>query len=205
MKLLLFLILALAQSGHDLERPAHWKARYDDGGSEERRFVVMRPGWRVFADPGGLFWDPVSFASGDYSVRATVFLFSEGDPEASGSARLDAPFGLFLGGSDLEGDVGHALFELRDDGRFRVSGGDWTAHDAVVTVGPDDSGPVRNEFEVGVRGDRAAYWLNGVRIAERDEALDGVIGIRAGAGLSLHVTEIEIGPNRETPAADPRR
>ncbi|MYF94355.1 MAG: hypothetical protein F4210_02370, partial [Holophagales bacterium] len=35
-----------AQSGHNLERPEHWKVRYD-GSDEatERNFVVMRPGW----------------------------------------------------------------------------------------------------------------------------------------------------------------
>ena len=37
---------ALAQSGRNLERPGHWRVRYDDGaGAAERRFVVMRPGW----------------------------------------------------------------------------------------------------------------------------------------------------------------
>lgn len=203
-------VLAPAQSGHNLERPAHWKARYDDGTSaSERRFVVMRPGWHVFAGPGGLFWDPGSYASGAYGVSSTIFLFPEGDPEQSGSTRLDTPFGLFLGGSGLEADAArYVAFELRNDGHFRIaehSGGEtsdlvpWTAHDAVVTSGAETTGPVENVLAVDVRGDRTVFYLNDQAIAEfpgERAALDGVVGVRAGAGLSLHVTEVDIGPNR---------
>ena len=60
-----------AQSGRNLERPGHWKVRHDDAaGAVERRFVVMRPGWHVFAGPGGLLWDPGSFASGTTASAA---------------------------------------------------------------------------------------------------------------------------------------
>ena len=202
--------LAPAQSGHNLERPGHWKARYDDGTSgSERRFVVMRPGWHVFAGPGGLFWDPGSYASGAYGVSSTIFLFPEGDPEQSGSTRLDSPFGLFLGGNDLEADgARYVAFELRNDRHFRIAEHTgakthdlvpWTAHDAVVASGADTTGPVRNLFAVDVRGDRTVFYLNDQAIAELPGdrvALDGLIGVRAGAGLSIHVTEVDIGPNR---------
>ena len=208
--LVLSAVLAPAQSGHNLERPAHWKARYDDGtAAPERRFVVMRPGWHVYAGPGGLFWDPGSYASGAFGVSSAIFLFPEGDPEQSGSTRLDSPFGLFLGGSGLEADAARYLaFELRNDGRFRIAeftGGEsqdlvpWTAHDAVVTSGAETTGPVENLLAVDVRGDRTVFYLNDRQIAELPGdrvALDGVIGVRAGAGLSLHVTEVDIGPNR---------
>ena len=206
----LFAASGTAQSGHNLERPGHWRARYDDGTSgSERRFVVMRPGWHVFAGPGGLFWDPGSYASGAYGVSSTIFLFPEGDPEQSGSTRLDSPFGLFLGGAELEADgARYVAFELRNDGRFRIAehtGGKtqdlvpWTAHGAVVTSGADTTGPVRNLLAVDVRGDRTVFYLNDQEIAELPGdrvALDGLIGVRAGAGLSIHVTEVDIGPNR---------
>ena len=202
--------VAFAQSGENLERPVHWKARYDDGMSApERRFVVMRPGWHVFAGPGGLFWDPGSFASGTYAVSSTIFLFPEGDPEQSGSTRLDSPFGLFLAGRDLETDgAAYVGFELRNDRRFRIAehtGGmtqelvPWTEHDAVVTSGAEATGPVKNVLAVDVRGNRTVFYLNDQQIAElpgERVALDGVIGVRAGAGLSIHVTEVDIGPNR---------
>jgi len=202
--------LAPAQSGHNLERPGHWKARYDDGTSaSERRFVVMRPGWHVFAGPGGLFWDPGSFASGSYGVSSTIFLFPEGDPEQSGSVRLDSSFGLFLAGSDVEGESPrYVAFEIRNDGQFRIAehaGGkeddlvSWTGHDAVETLATGATGPLENVLGVDVRGDRAVFYVNDIQVAELPAGelpLDGAIGLRAGAGLSLHITEIAIGPNR---------
>ena len=203
-------VVGFAQSGHNLERPAHWKVRYDDAQTtEERRFVVMRPGWHVFAGPGGVFWDPGSFASGNYSVSSTIYLFPEGDPEQSGSARLDAPFGLFLAGSGLEGDAPvFVSFQIDSARRFRVaehSGGGardltpWTEHEGIATLGEDATGPVENVLAVDVRPDEVVFLVNDDRVAALPAErlpLDGVIGIRAGAGLSLHVTEIEIGPNR---------
>ena len=208
--LILFATPLAAQSGHNLERPNHWKARYDDGISvPDRRFVVMRPGWHVFAGPGGIFRDPGSFASGAFGVSSTIFLFPEGDPDQSGSTRLDSSFGLFLAGSELDGDTaGCVSFELRNDRHFRIaehSGGKtrdlvlWTEHDAVVTMGAESSGPVKNVLAVDVRGDRTVFYLNDMQIAELpgdQVALDGVVGVHAGAGLSIHVTEVDIGPNR---------
>ena len=44
----LFATSAAAQSGQNLERPGHWKTRYDDGAAvTDRRFVVMRPGVEI--------------------------------------------------------------------------------------------------------------------------------------------------------------
>ena len=231
------LMLVFGQSGHNLEPPAHWKVRYNEADTaEERRFVVMRPGWHVFAGAGGLFWDPGSFASGGYSVSSTIYLFPEGDPAQSGSTRLDSPYGLFLAGHGLGGDGevggdghehdeldlhGHAhgeadeegaaafvSFQVDNAGRFRIAShfGDsvrevapWTASDAVVTLGEDATGPVENVLAVDVRADESVFYVNDTRVAAMPAEglpLDGVIGLRAGAGLSLHLTEIAIGPNR---------
>ena len=226
-----------AQSGHNLERPGHWRVRYDGAATvEERRFVVMRPGWHLFAGAGGLFWDPGSFASGGYSVSSTIYLFPQGDPAQSGSTRLDSPYGLFLAGRGLEGESegegdghGHGegelhghlhgegdgeggaafvSFEIDNAGRFRIAShfGDstrevaaWTASEAVVTLGEDATGPVENVLAVDVRADESVFYVNDTRVAAMSAEglpLDGVIGLRAGAGLSLHFTEIAIGPNR---------
>ena len=199
-----------AQSGRNLERPEHWKVRHDDAaGAEERRFVVMRPGWHIFAGPGGLFWDPGSFASGSYGVSSTIYLFPEGDPTESGSTRVDSPYGVFLAGRDLEGDApAYVSFQLRNDGRFRIARHagarteelvPWTGHASIAALDETAAGPVENVLAVDVRDDAAVFYVNDSRVAELPREglpLDGVIGLRAGAGLSLHVTEIAIGPNR---------
>ena len=203
-------LAASAQSGHNLERPEHWKVRYD-GSDEaaERNFVVMRPGWHVYAGPGGLLWDPGSFASGNYAVKSTTYLFPEGDPERSGSTRIDTPFGLFLGGRDLEGEAPtYVSFQIDNAGRFRIARhtGDevqglvpWTANDAVAVLADPATSPAENVLEVDVRGEQAIFYLAGEPVAElpsADLSLEGLIGLSAGEGLSLHITEIAIGPNR---------
>jgi len=199
-----------AQSGHNLERPEHWKVRYD-GSDEaaERNFVVMRPGWHVYAGPGGLLWDPGRFASGNYAVKSTIYLFPKGDPERSGSTQVDSPYGLFLGGRDLGGDAPeYVSFQIDNAGRFRIArhGGDevrevspWTGNDAVAVLNESATSPAENVLEVDVRGERTIFYIGGELVAELpSEALDldGAIGVRAGEGLSLHITEIAIGPNR---------
>ena len=199
-----------AQSGHNLERPEHWKVRY--AGSDEaaeRNFVVMRPGWHVYAGPGGLLWDPGRFASGNYAVKSTIYLFPEGDPERSGSTQVDSPYGLFLGGRDLEGDGSeYVSFQIDNAGRFRIARhtGDevqelapWTAHDDVAVLNEPATSPAENVLEVDVRGEQTIFYTNGEAVADLpSEELDlgGSIGLVAGKGLSLHITEIVIGPNR---------
>lgn len=199
-----------AQSGHNLERPEHWKVRYD-GSDEtaERNFVVMRPGWHVYAGPGSLLWDPGRFASGNYAVKSTIYLFPEGDPERSGSTRVDSPFGLFLGGRDLEGTTAaYVSFLIDNAGRFRIARhtGEktnalvpWKAHDSVKVLADPATSPAENVLEVDVRGEQAIFYIGGEPVAElpsADLGLEGLIGLGAGEGLSLHITEIAIGPNR---------
>ena len=199
-----------AQSGHNLERPEHWKVRYD-GSDEaaERNFVVMRPGWHVYAGSGGLLWDPGRYASGNYAVKSTIYLFPEGDPERSGSTRVDSPFGLFLGGRDLEGEAPTFVsFQIDNAGRFRIARhtGDevqdvvpWTDDDSIAVLADPATSPAENVLEVDVRGEETIFYLAGEPVAElpsADLSLEGLIGLRTGEGLSLHITEIAIGPNR---------
>ncbi len=203
-------LAASAQSGHNLERPEHWKVRYD-GSDEaaERNFVVMRPGWHVYAGSGGLLWDPGRYASGNYAVKSTIYLFPEGDPERSGSTRVDSPFGLFLGGRDLEGnEPTYVSFQIDNAGRFRIArhtGNEvqdlvpWTGSDAVVVLADPATSPAENVLEVDVRGEQTIFYLAGEPVAElpsADLSLEGLIGLSAGEGLSLHITEIAIGANR---------
>ncbi len=203
-------LAASAQSGHNLERPEHWKVRYD-GSDEaaERNFVVMRPGWHVYAGPGGLLWDPGRYASGNYAVKSTIYLFPEGDPERSGSTRVDTPFGLFLGGRDLEGEAPTFVsFQIDNAGRFRIARhtGDevqnlvpWTGSDAVAVLADPATSSAENVLEVDVRGEQTTFYIGGEPVAElpsADLSLEGLIGLSAGEGLSLHITEIAIGANR---------
>ena len=193
--------VAQAQAGRNLERPTHWKVKSADATEEaERPFVVMRPGWHIFSGPGALLWQPASFASGDYSITSEVFLFP---PD------VGAPYGVFLGGRELEGESSAYLsFEIRNDRRFRVAQHTgmrvqelvpWTEHADIGSVEPTNGSPVENQLAVDVRDGVVAFYINEVRVAELPRLgmpTDGAIGLAVGAGLSVHFTTLGIGPNR---------
>ena len=197
--------VAGSQSGRNLEQPPTWMARYDDG-SGDRPYLVMRPGWHVNPGPAGIFWDPGSFASGDYSISSTIFLFPEGSGEPP--AGVDAPYGILFAGTDLDGPApDYVAFLLRNDGSFRVErrrGDDvdelvaWTSHEAVVTWSIGDEGTARNVLGIDVTEQEISFWANETQLAAlpRAEApSEGTVGLRVGDGLSLHITDIVIGPN----------
>jgi len=198
---------ARAQSGSNLEKPSTWKVRYDDGEVGERSYEVMRPGWHVHPGPAGIFWDPGRFAADNYSVTSTIFLFPAGQGEPP--SQVAAPYGLLLAGENLEG-VGatYVSFMLRNDGSFRVarhSGPEtreivpWTTHDSVLTWTESIEGTAKNILTVDATAESVTFLINdqiAALLDRTDMPLDGVVGIRAGAGLSLHISEIAIGPNR---------
>ena len=191
-----------AQAGHNLERPAHWKVAHPGTQDEvERPFVVMRPGWHVFSGVGALLWDPGSFASGNYSVTSEMFLFP--------STEIGTPYGVFLGGGQLEGESSaYISFQIRNDRRYRVArhGGGridelvpWTEHADILSVEQSSGGPVENRISVDVRDGVVAFYINDAWVAELPRPglpAEGTIGLAVGDGLSLHVTNLRIGPNR---------
>ena len=66
-------------------------------------------------------------------------------------------------------------------------------------LGEGAKSPAENVLAIDVRGEKAMFYVNDAAVAElpADQlGLDGVVGLCAGEGLSLHVTEIAIGPNR---------
>ena len=199
---------AAGQSGENFEKPPTWKVRYDSGDAGERDYLVMRPGWHVNPGPAAVLWDPGSFASGDYAVTSTIFLFPEGQGEPP--SEVDAPFGLMLAARNLDGSsASYVSFLLRNDGSFRVArhAGDetrvivpWTTHDAVVVWTEQSEGTAKNLLSVDVTEEVVTFWVNDAEVSSlpRSELpMSGVVGVRAGVGLSLHISEIAIGPNRQ--------
>ncbi|MCE2558941.1 MAG: hypothetical protein J4F98_10105 [Acidobacteria bacterium] len=122
---------------------------------------------------------------------------------------MDSPYGLFLAGRDLEGDAPtYVSFQIDNAGQFRITRhtgeevqelAPWTAHDDVAVLNEPATSPAENVLEVDVRGEQTIFYTNGEAVADLpSEELDlgGSIGLVAGKGLSLHITEIVIGPNR---------
>ena len=198
---------AAVQSGQNLEKPPTWKVRYDDRSAGERAYEVMRPGWHVHSGPAGILWDDGRFAAGNYSVASTIFLFPAGQGEPP--SQVEAPYGLLLAGEGLEGSgARYVSFMLRNDGSFRVArhtGNQiqeivpWTASEAIATWTESTEGTAKNLLAVDATIESVTFWVNDEHVASLSRAelpMDGIVGLRAGADVSLHITDIAIGPNR---------
>ncbi|HEX5581639.1 MAG TPA: hypothetical protein VFX39_08690 [Gemmatimonadaceae bacterium] len=156
--------------------------------------------------PATSFWDPKNTATGDYTVRAT---FRE--PKYMALNDHPHPYGLFIGGSDLDTDkpkylycaaYGNGNFIVRGFGpeAFQLNGRRGEANDAVHKGKPGE--PVTQEIALSVKGDRVECAINGTTVgsypksevvqAGRLSSTDGVYGIRLGHNTEAVVTGLEV-------------
>lgn len=201
----LAVVFALPAAAQDLERPEGWLTRFDMPSATEAEvemFVSMPPGWHVTTGPAGIFWHPSNTISGDYRLEMEVYLF---DPHGRREA-----FGVFFGGTDLQGpDQAYTYFLLRDGGQYivkRREGSDaptvrpWTSHSAVRAYADrGDAVSVLNVLAVEARDEVVRFFVNGTEVTNvpRDELpVDGVYGFRVNHRLNLHVSRLEATPLR---------
>lgn len=156
-------------------------------------------GFRLSVGPAGNFWNPANSASGDYDVTAT---FEEHKMETS----HPHPYGVFIGGADLESDTETLLYCIvYGDGTYAVKtfhGENVTtlvnreASDAIHKANAD--GEATNEVGWQVRGGNASCLINGTKVtslnsgqivaSDKLKSTDGVYGIRVSHNLELTVT-----------------
>lgn len=190
-------------AAQDLKRPEGWKVRFDRAGSTEAElemFVSMPPGWHITTGPAAIFWDPALTASGEFRADMEVYLFDPGDRKEG--------FGIFFGGTDLEGPgQAYTYFLLREGGEFllkRRQGADtptltdWTANPAVASFADrGDQATAKNVLTVEAGAATVRFLVNGTKVAElpREEIpVDGVVGIRVNHALNVHVSRLEVKP-----------
>ena len=198
------LVAATAEGVAQEEDPAPpdgWLVRTDGGGhgGGDLAFVDMPPGWHITTGPSGIFYHPEKTASGSYRVESEVFLFDPG--------RRNEGFGIFIGGTDLDGDdQAYTYFLMRRDGSVLVKRRDgsgtsdlmgWTKQDAVVTWEErgDEAATAKNVLAAEVGGGEMAFFVNGVEVfrgAADGQHVDGVVGLRVNHGLNLHFSSLEI-------------
>ena len=208
---LLFALPVFAQpdpqnpEGDNLATPPTWVVRTDRPmpdvkigsvqDSVDIWFVNMTPGWHITTGPAAIFYHPYSIADGLYRIEATIHLFDPGE-------RREA-YGIFFAGKDMDTDsLTYDYFLLRNSGEFlikrRVGGeteiiNNWTAHDAIVTYGPDSESSVKNEIAV-VNGPRdVIFWVNDemvARLPRTEVNTQGVYGLRINHALNVHVSDL---------------
>jgi hypothetical protein len=195
-----FTISALpAAQGQDADRKVAgggvtvkgWQGKADTGNKQgltvnDSKFAPEGSGYRLTTGPAGIFWNPANAMKGDYTVSATF-------NEPKQSYNHPHPFGVFIGGSQLETDTPSMLYCVAyRDGTFLVrqfvSGkvstlSRKTAHEKVAkAAGPEAE--VTQQVGWTVKGDRAECTINGAVVWGGTKAevggasFDGVTGIR---------------------------
>jgi hypothetical protein len=195
-----FTISALpAAQGQDADRKVAgggvtvkgWQGKADTGNKQgltvnDSKFAPEGSGYRLTTGPAGIFWNPANTMKGDYTVSATF-------QEPKQSYNHPHPFGVLIGGSQLETDTPSMLYCVAyRDGTFLVrqfvSGkvstlSRKTAHEKVAkAAGPEAE--VTQQVGWTVKGDRAECTINGAVVWGGTKAdvggasFDGVTGIR---------------------------
>jgi hypothetical protein len=167
-------------------------------------FVQMPPGFHITMGPGGVLYHPGLAAEGRFELESEFFLFPDSSVEE---------YGLMVGGQSLEAAGEWVAFVARRDGSgavLRRRGGavqvarEWKPGSSIVPG--RTGGTARNVLKV-VAGSEVVFQVNGAEVARlpRDSvAVDGVVGLRAGPGVNLHVTSFDL-IRRMAPVPPPRR
>ena len=181
----------------EFERPDDWTVRFDRAGSPDSAiyFVSMPPGWHITTGPAAILYEPERAVHGEYRVESSIHLFPVERREA---------FGVFIGGSDLEGSAqAYTYFLIRKDGQFLIkerTGSDtrvihpWTEHAAIVKHDGQE-GTALNMLAVDVGSDMVEFFVNDEKVASlpRSEVkTDGIVGLRVNHGLNIHVKSLDI-------------
>jgi hypothetical protein len=185
-----------------------WSARFDraNANAQQVKFVRMGSGYHVTAGPAGIYYDPKTTASGNYTVAASF-------TQTKAPAHPEA-YGLFVGGQNLDGAApSYLYFVVRQDGKYLVKHRanatevhtliDWTANPALKAAGPD--GKATNALQIRVAADSVRFVANGTQVAAlaRQAAgpLAGVAGLRVNHNLDVHVGDFAVTPSTRTARA----
>jgi hypothetical protein len=176
-----------------------WWAVMDSPAPDSLLYSVdMPPGWHITAHgPGALLGDSAWTLAGPGVIETDIFLFPGESTEG---------YGLFLGGSGLRsGDPQWVGVLLRRDGSVAVvrqqrgstrAEREWVQHEAIKPGDAKDA--VKNALRVDVGQDTTSIRVNGTVVLEvPTSALGsprGVVGLRVGRGLNLHVTKVTVSP-----------
>jgi hypothetical protein len=200
--LFLVVVAASLHAGQQFPAPSGWKWVTDtdarivsalDPPDGAWLFGTMAPGWHITTRPGVILFEPSYSSRGRFVVESESFLF----PGTSSTG-----FGIFVGGRDLEGLPNYVAFVIRRDGSAAIESVEagrttalhpWTKASAVVAG--TETGNVKNLLRVEAEASVVTFLVNGQKVAEvpRDNTrFDGLVGLRVGADLNLHVTNLDL-------------
>jgi hypothetical protein len=184
-----------------------WQGKVDAGAAKkgatinDSKFEEKGGSFHISAGSASTYWNPANTAKGDYTVSASF-------TEPKMSAGHPHPYGLFIGGSDLDteqptyvycvayGD-GSALVRGFSKGQV-VNFAKKAPNPAVAKA--DAGGSVTQNIAWTVKGNRAECSVNGTVVAGFDKAelvgegkvasTDGIYGIRAAHNVDIVVSKL---------------
>src|SRR5262245_44335631 len=85
-----------------------WKGKEDAGNKQgltvnDGKLAPEGKGFRLTTGPAALYWSEKNVGKGDYSVKATF-------TEPKQAYNHPHPYGVFIGGENLDGGAGNALY-----------------------------------------------------------------------------------------------
>jgi hypothetical protein len=180
--------------------PPGWQGRVDRPTQDiaEVRFMAMDDAFHVITGPHVILWHPERTATGAY--RASATFVQERAPE-----RLEG-FGLLVGGQELDQPgQDYLYFLMRHDGRYMIRhrAGDevhtlapWTESPAVQRAGAETR--ASNTLAIETRTDSVVFLINDTVVHTLPRAAelntDGIVGLRVGHHLDVHVRDFSIAP-----------
>jgi opacity protein-like surface antigen len=181
-----------------------WQGKIDAGAAKkgltinDSKFAGDTGNLHLTVGPAASYWNPANVVKGDYTVKATF-------REAKTDTSHPHPYGIFIGGSNLDTDKQTLLYCLAySNGTYLVRGFSGGTvfnvgrgpHAAVNKAGAD--GSVTQEVGWTITGDRAECAINGQVVAGytkselvgpgKLESTDGVYGIRVSHNVDVTVT-----------------
>lgn len=180
-----------------------WKGKIDAGAVKkgltinDSKFAKSGDDLHLTIGPAAFYWNDANKASGNYTVSAT---FKEAKPDAG----HPHPYGVFIGGKDLETDAPNLLYCLAySNGNYLVRGFNGgkvetltargASHAAVNKATPDG---VTQTVAWIVKDGTASCSINGQVVASYDQAAlagklastDGIYGIRVSHNVDVVVS-----------------
>ncbi len=156
-------------------------------------FGTMAPGWHITTRPAVTLFEPSYTTRGRFAVESETFLFPGTSPSG---------FGLFAAGHDLDSKGRFVAFLIRRDGSAAIEAIDagrttvlhpWTKAASILPGAA--AADARNVLRIEAEATSVAFLVNGEKVADvaRDgNRFDGIVGLRVGADLNLHITNLDI-------------
>ena len=188
-----------------------WQGKVDPGNKQgltvnDSKLAPEGKGFRIMTGAAGLYWNPANTGKGDYTVKATF-------TEPKQTINHAHPYGVFIGGSGLDGEQSSALYcAAYRNGNYIVRGfsggktfavvGKPTPNEAVKKAATPETEVVQ-EVAMSVKGDRVECTVNGAVVwgAAKAEvtgdgklaSTDGITGIRVSHNSDAIVTNFALG------------